>query len=360
MTGGSLADQDNTTLRGAPWVRALVLGACSVALVAAGGCRRVVTSADPHPLSPGRVIGGPGGEPGNFIKPRAIDTDGKNLVVIDRSGRIQILEPEKGRCLAYWKLPYTELGYPTGVTLAPSPKGDGAEAVWVADTHYNRVLVYAMPPIPTDGSVGTTQPELLLTIGKYGTGPGEFTYPSDVLVLCEPDGKTIKRVYIPEFGGNDRISIFEPRGADKALTFVSAIGHGGDAADLTGFQRPQTVILRPGDEKRADELLITDSINHRVGRFDLEGKLIKWFNGDGQFGREPGKFCHPRGLLMLEDGTAMVVEFGNNRLQRIDLETGECLGLYGAPAPKKERSPNRGRSRPSGVAALSLTRTIIG
>jgi hypothetical protein len=308
---------------------------CAVALAvafAAGGCQRAVSD-KPRPLSPGTVYGGPGDAPGHFIKPRAIDSDGKRLVVIDRSGRIQILEPERGQCVATWRLPETHLGYPTGVTIAPSPRGDGAEAVWVADTHYNRVVVYAMPKIPEDGAMSTAQPEELLTIGTYGTGPGEFTYPSDVLVLCEPDGKTIKKVYVSEFGGNDRVSIFEPTGSGAAFSmkFVGQIGHAGDAAEPDGFQRPQSVVLRKGDATRADELVLTDSINHRVGRFTLDGKLVAWLNGAGVPGKAPGQFWHPRGLLMLEDGTAMVVEFGNNRLQRVNLDTGECLGLFGAP-----------------------------
>jgi len=296
--------------------------------ISAGGCRRGLNQ-EPRPLSPGTLIGGPGDAPGHFIKPRAIDSDGTHLVVIDRSGRIQVLEGEEGRCVATWRLPATHLGYPTGVTVAPSPRNDGTEAVWVADTHYNQVLVYAMPPLPTDGSMSTQQPDVLLTIGKYGSGPGEFTYPSDVLVLCQPDGKTIKRVYVSEFGGNDRVSIFEPDGA--GMKFVAQFGHAGEASEPEGFQRPQSLALRPARGGRGDELVLTDSINHRVGRFTLDGRLIAWLNGGGVPGRAPGQFWHPRGLLLLDDDTALVVEFGNNRLQRVNLDTGECLGLYGAP-----------------------------
>jgi len=308
-----------------------VIGCC-VALLALGGCRRA-PSDTPSPLAPGTIIGGPGDAPGRFIKPRAIDSDGSHLVVIDRSGRVQVLEPDDGRCVAVWRLPETHLGYPTGVTIGLSPRGDGAEAVWIADTHYNRVLVYAMPALPKDGSMSTAQPELLLSFGTYGTGPGEFTYPSDVLVLSQPDGKTIKRVYVSEFGGNDRVSMFEPAGAGTPppMKFVGQFGHAGDAADPSGFQRPQSVVLRPAGGTRQDELVVTDSINHRIGRFTLDGGFIAWLNGAGVPGRAPGQFWHPRGLLMLEDGTAMVVEFGNNRLQQINLDTGACLGLFGAP-----------------------------
>lgn len=332
VTGGSLTGSKQARGR---WQAAhfVAAGLCVAALLLASGCRRAVTE-KPEPISPGTVIGGPGDFPGHFIKPRAIDSDGQHLVVIDRSGRVQLLEPDDGRCVAVWRLPDTELGYPTGVTLAPSPKGDGTTAVWVADTHYNRVLVYAMPAIIDNGnSMNTKAPELLMKFGSYGTGPGQFTYPSDVLVVCEPDNKTIKRVYVSEFGGNDRVSIFEPTksGNEPAMSFVSQFGHAGDAADPEGFQRPQSVILRKGNGTRGDELIVTDSINHRVGRFTPDGKLIAWINGAGTPGRAPGQFCHPRGLLLLEDGSLIVVEFGNNRLQRIDLDTGACLGLYGAP-----------------------------
>lgn len=305
---------------------------CAVGLLALGGCRRAANET-PSPLTPGTSIGGPGDAPGRFIKPRAIDSDGRHLVVIDRSGRVQVLKPDDGRCLAVWRLPESHLGYPTGVTIGLSPRGDGAGAVWVADTHYNRVLVYAMPLLPTDGSMNTEQPELLLSFGTYGTGPGEFTYPSDVLVLSQPDGKTIKRVYVSEFGGNDRVSMFEPEsaGASQGMRFVGQFGHAGDAADPSGFQRPQALALRPASGDRPDELIVTDSVNHRLGRFTLDGGLIAWLNGAGVPGRSAGQFWHPRGMLMLEDGTAMVVEFGNNRLQRVNLDTGTCLGLFGAP-----------------------------
>ena len=335
MTGGSLAGQKRKQGRTAWSHRAGVVCCGVTVLLAVSGCQRSVGSGDkPQPITPGRVLGGPGDAPGQFIKPRAIDSDGKHLVVIDRSGRIQVLEPDQGRCVAVWRLPDTHLGYPTGVTLGPSPRGDGAEAVWVADTHYNEVLVYAMPRLPSDGSMSTEQPELLLKFGKYGTGPGEFTYPSDVLVLCAADGKTISRVYVSEFGGNDRVSVFEPvgSGASVSMRFVSQIGHAGAAEENDGFQRPQSLALRKGDgSKRGDELIIVDSINHRLGRFTPEGTLIAWLNGSGVPGRGPGQFWHPRGVTLLEDGTAMVVEFGNNRVQRVDLDTGECLGLWGSP-----------------------------
>jgi DNA-binding beta-propeller fold protein YncE len=52
-------------------------------------------------------------------------------------------------------------------------------------------------------------------------------------------------------------------------------------------------------------------------------------------GEGPGSFKYPYGVEVMEDGTAMVAEFGNNRLQRIDLETGESRGVFGVPGRAK-------------------------
>jgi len=35
------------------------------------------------------------------------------------------------------------------------------------------------------------------------------------------------------------------------------------------------------------------------------------------------------------DGSALVAEFGGNRIQRIDLRDGRCLGLWGKPGRGK-------------------------
>jgi len=82
----------------------------------------------------------------------------------------------------------------------------------------------------------------------------------------------------------------------------------------------------------SSDLIITDSGNHRLGRFTFDGELIGWIGRtDGHAGRGPGEFSYPYGLAIAPDGTALVSEYGNSRVQRIDLETGECVGLYGVP-----------------------------
>ncbi|MFN9931277.1 MAG: hypothetical protein ACK54T_11520, partial [bacterium] len=51
-----------------------------------------------------------------------------------------------------------------------------------------------------------------------------------------------------------------------------------------------------------------------------------WGFGGGGAG---GQFSHPRGVSVLGDGSVLVVEFGNNRVQHVDISTGQTLGLWG-------------------------------
>ncbi len=76
-------------------------------------------------------------------------------------------------------------------------------------------------------------------------------------------------------------------------------------------------------------MIIVDAHNHRVGRFTLDGELVKWYGGRDRPGDKPGEFRYPYGLASLGDGTVMICEFGNNRVQRFDLATGEGLGTWG-------------------------------
>ena len=110
-----------------------------------------------------------------------------HLAVVDKTGRIQRLTTTGERLLT-WRMPATAAGYPTGLTFGP----DGNW--YVADTHYHRVMVY------------TPEGRLVRRFGEFGQGDGQFIFPTDVAFA--PDG----RIFVAEFGGNDRISIFSPEG----------------------------------------------------------------------------------------------------------------------------------------------------
>lgn len=323
--------------RGVAAAVALACGAAGAGLP--GGCSRDARSAErteeEHAAAaklPGAVaIGSPGTTPGRFYTPRCIDNDGEYLWVIDRSARVQRLDPVSGHCVQWFKMPESELGKPTGLTIAPSPRGHGERALYIADTHYHRVMIYALPAAPAGGTsaqneylypVDPIAPELIVELGKYGNAAGEFVYPCCVAVVPRIDGAGVERLYVSEFGGNDRVQIFD--GDMKPVSAFGTLG-AGDRDDILQFNRPQCVVI----DAARQELVIADSINQRVGRFTMEGKPLGWIGAATQVGTGPGEFRHPRGLTLLKDGTVLVVEFGNNRVQRIDPRSGKSLGMWG-------------------------------
>jgi hypothetical protein len=304
------------------------------------------------PLRVARVLGEVGSSPGQYSYPRAMAAADDSLWVMDKLARVQRIDLKTGRARGEFQMPQWEMGKPTGIGIWNPTPVDGDEVIYVPDTHYFRVMVYrasdAKPGVHSiRASTGTAEvgsesgnaksPTPLAQFGTYGEGDGQFVYVTDVALLPSADGKRVERVYVSEYGGHDRISIYEPP-ADVTVPggeyrFVRAFGRfgSGAGADPVEFNRPQSMAL---DLKRR-ELVVTDACNHRVGRFTLDGELVKWISGPGGMGEGPGSFKYPYGVEVMEDGTAMVAEFGNNRLQRIDLETGESRGVFGVPGRAK-------------------------
>ena len=139
-------------------------------------------------------------------------------------------------------------------------------------------------------------------------------------MLQAPDGR-IRRIYVAEYGGNDRIQIFDDR-----YQFAGAFGGfgPGDNPEEVVFNRPQSIDIDPA----SGDLLVADAGNHRVGRFSLDGDLKGWLDGAGA-GAQPLRY--PYGLLCVGDGTALIAEYGRNQVRRIDLADGQTIGAWGRP-----------------------------
>src|SRR4051812_3689693 len=76
-----------------------ILPAAILGLALAPGCGRGADSADsgaPKPFDVVAAWGEVGLNPGQFTYPRALDTDGTNLWAIDKSARVQRLDPKTG------------------------------------------------------------------------------------------------------------------------------------------------------------------------------------------------------------------------------------------------------------------------
>lgn len=309
------------------------------------------------PLEVVACFGESGNAPGQFGYPRCIEQDGDSLWVIDKLARVQRLDPRAGRSLEVWRTPKFDNGKPTGVTVWRPEQREAGEVggrtdqslLFIADTHEHRILVYEIRALDAAQAGGTPieqAPKLLGSFGSYGESDGQMVYPTDICVVASPDGRLIERVYVSEYGGNDRISIWEPKAqalrASETMglqakpnssedrygdwRFVRSFGTFGDSvsAENVQFSRPQMMTL--SDDGR--QLVIADACNHRIGVFTLEGALVRWIATQGP-GKEPGQLAYPYAVLPLGDGTIMVTEYGNNRLQRLDIESGASLGIFG-------------------------------
>lgn len=265
------------------------------------------------------AFGSLGTSPGMFAYPRAMDLDRADgaLWVIDKAARVQKLDAATGECVAMFVMPEQDRGKPVGVTVAETDRG---KRLFIPDTHYARVMIFDPPERMGEDAV------LVGSFGSYGWGPGQFIYPTSVGVLREKDGLRVERLYVAEYGGNDRVSVFDA--SYEFLFSFGSFGPGGSAADSpVTFQRPQLLAI----DESAGEIYVVDSRNHRIGCFSLEGEHRRWFGSPETAGTEPGVFRYPYGLCLLGDGTGMVAEFGNNRVQRIGLQDGRSLGVWGKP-----------------------------
>lgn len=227
-----------------------------------------------------------------FIYPRAIDiTDDGLLFVVDKTGRIQRLNPE-GKFLNEIKMPLIEAGKPTGLTIGP----DGN--LYVADTHYHRVVVFS-----PDG-------KLIKEFGRFGQENGCFIYPTDI--AFSGDG----RIFVGEYGGNDRVSVFSELG-DFLYCFGSPGTGDGQLA------RPAALCV----DKSCERLYVADACNHRIAIYNFDGNVLGYI---GSAGMATGQLRYPYDLTLLSDGTLVVCEYGNNRLQLFSPE-GDSLAVYGRP-----------------------------
>ncbi|UCC31742.1 MAG: hypothetical protein JSU86_05585 [Phycisphaerales bacterium] len=240
-----------------------------------------------------RTIGAQGTAPGQFVEPRAIaaSKEGK-LFAIDRTGRVQRFSASGG-FEYFWEMPDNspDVGKPSGICV------DIAGRVFVADTHYHRIIVFDQ---------GGHE---LFRFGERGSGPGQLILPCDVAV------DRAGFIYVCEYGLNDRVSKFDQSG--RYLFSFGSLSDGPAA-----LRRPSGLAI---DED--DNIWVADAGNHRVCCFDPQGTLRKTFGG---LGTDPGRFRYPRDIVVLDGGALAVVDYGNSRVAYFD-RVGRFLTCWGRP-----------------------------
>ena len=112
------------------------------------------------------------------------------------------------------------------------------------------------------------------------------------------DGK----LYMPE-AGNHRVDVFDLEGKFLFL-------FGGEGTEPGKFNVPEAAKFGPNGL-----LYVSDLKNDRIQVFDKEGKLVKTF---GKSGSGPGELKAPAGIGIDKDGNVYVAEIGNDRVQVFD------------------------------------------
>jgi DNA-binding beta-propeller fold protein YncE len=260
--------------------------------------------------------------PEQLVKPYGVaaSSDGLVYVTDTASRRVFVFDPER-RLLTFLgdKQP-AKLAKPTGIAIDPSG------TIFVADATHNRVFGYARTgdlvlAIGRDGEFespagmaidgerhllyvadskkhqvfcySTADGSAVRTIGRRGSEPGEFNFPTNVFV--DKEG----RLYVTDTL-NFRIQSFDPEG--KPLNAFGTLG------DTPGsLNRPKGIGV--DDE---GHIYVADTSFNNFQIFDQAGQLLLFV---GSVGSGPGEFFLPAGLFIDSRNRVYVVDQGNARVQ---------------------------------------------
>ncbi|MCF6222179.1 MAG: 6-bladed beta-propeller [Flavobacteriaceae bacterium] len=165
---------------------------------------------------------------------------------------------------------------PTGIAYAKETK-----EIWVVETGSHKI------------SVLNENGDLIKTIGKRGTKPGEFNFPTSIWI--DKSGKA----YVVD-AMNFRIQIF-----DKEGTLLNVFGEPGNATGY--FSRSKGIAT-----DSLGNIYVADALFHTVQIFDINGKFLYQF---GEQGREKGQFWMPSGIFIDNDDKIYIADSYNARVQ---------------------------------------------
>ena len=80
------------------------------------------------------------------------------------------------------------------------------------------------------------------------------------------------------------------------------------------------------------EIALVDDEGHFVYVFDKDGNCVKKIGSQGE---EEGQFEQPKGVSYSNDKEILVADFGNDRIQHIDIQTGTVLKSFGQLGSEK-------------------------
>ena len=183
-------------------------------------------------------------------------------------------------------------------------------------------------------SQATLDEEYINEFGSYGNGPGQMIWPTSL----DLDSKG--NLYVTDEWLN-RINVFNPDGEfirSWPNGFEAGTSAEGEAVRMIDFGANAAVppgvsgsgdgeLDRPGGIaiSKDDIIFISDSRNHRIQKFTLDGEYLGQF---GSFGSGHGQLNMPWGIDVDKEGNVFVADWRNDRIQMFTGD-GEWLASFG-------------------------------
>jgi DNA-binding beta-propeller fold protein YncE len=199
----------------------------------------------------------------SFDRPVDVVEDAaENIYVVDqRNNRIQVLD-RRGRFVREWGgrgFTYGFFDTPQAIAIDQSTRFSNSSAevslLFVVDLQNHRLQVFDLNGNPPDAS----KVKFPKTIGRLGSGRGEFNKPTDVAI--DRNGN----VFVVD-SGNDRIQKFGPDG--------SFLQEWGKFGRRRGGELKNPVSIAYSDEGFGF-LYVLSSPECRVQKYDIDGRLAK-------------------------------------------------------------------------------------
>ncbi len=259
----------------------------------------------------------------NFmVKPMAVAADSRGRIYVsDPAAKlVHLFDPEKGKYRSIDAAGKQMLQFPINLAI------DSADNLYVVDGQrrqifvltprsrlkqvygkpgqlqrpsgiavdsQRRVLYIADPPAHDIKIFSLNDSKLLGSIGRRGTAPGEFNFPT--WLALDKTG----RLYVTD-SLNGRIQILSHEG--QPLSSIGQLG-----VSTGSFSSPKGIALDSDGH-----LYVNDAGFDNVQIFDNKGRLLLYFGGSGQ---APGTFWMPGGVFIDHNDRIYIADSYNKRIQ---------------------------------------------
>jgi outer membrane protein assembly factor BamB len=168
--------------------------------------------------------------------------------------------------------------------------------------------------IDSDGTKYVTDTDRLQIVvfdanDKYvaAFGEGEQFKPADVAIAGD-------RLYVTD-PMNQKVHVLNKRSGDSLFSF------GNPGSDPGEFMHPTGITIASDGS-----VLVVDTSNFRIQRFNAEGEFEHEFGGQGT---APGRLGRPKGIAIDKEDQIYVVDAAFQNIQVMERKTGGALGFFG-------------------------------